>query len=164
MEQTDYTKSETETSTQKAQTSREEDWNQLQKELDVWGENLEALQKQSNSVGEALISDLQERYETLKRETEALKESTDFEIADARKEMMKISEAAQSETSSLYEKVTENARESAETAKQLSEKAMKRSGETAKAMSDSAQELGTAFSRAWVELRKGFQQAYSRLN
>lgn len=153
-----------ETGQQPPGTTRSDDWSRLEAELRLWGRKLDELRQQSDRVGDSVIAELQRRYETLTRETEALKQSTDREIQEAREELERAKTKAQAQSNSMVGTTVSNAKEGARSAREISRRVGKRTGQTAKAMSKGARHVGAGFARAWSELRKGFQQAYSSLN
>lgn len=153
-----------ETGQQPPGTTRSGDWSRLETELKLWGRKLDELRQQSDRVGDSVIAELQRRYETLTKETEALKRSTDREIRLAREELERTKTQAQAQSHSRVGTTVSKAKEGARSVREISQGIGKRTGETARAMSKGARHLGAGFARAWSELRKGFQQAYSSLN
>lgn len=143
---------------------RNSDWDRLEDELKIWGRKLEELGNQSEKVGAGVVDELQARYRMLVTETEALKNKTDSEINDARRELEKMQAEAEAQSASMMETAKTNMQETADSARNMTEDMKKRSNETAEKMAESAQHLGSGFTRAWDELNKGFQRAYERLN
>lgn len=119
-----------------------EDWQRMEDELAKWGRKLDDLRGRADRVGEGLVEDLERRYDAVKRETEALRRRTQRELQEARRKIDGLEAEAGDQPCSVF--------------------APAGSGMRGRVPA-TEQDVREEFSRAWRNLRNGFQQACERL-
>lgn len=143
------------------------DWDTLEEQLAAWGRQLDQLRVRANMAGSETLRNLEERYDEVTRQAEALrkdaeeKAKTAQRLADQQSETLvkgvrdsvaQTSKSAKENYTEFTEKAAVHAETAAETIKETSEK-----------LWVGAQEMGEGFRNAWEEMRKAFENASERM-
>ena len=137
--------------TQKTEQAQKE-WDDLQRDLDTLGEQLNSLRDHTSALGDTLVADLQARYQDVRNRALGFHGATQSHAEELRKAALAQAEEAQNT-------LTETGMKSADKAKDAARQMWERS----EPFRMGAQEVGQGLVRAWSEIAASFGKAAEKI-
>jgi hypothetical protein len=130
----------------------QEEWSELQRDLDLLGSQLAQLRNHTATLGDQFVANLELRYQEVKSRALRFRDATEQQIERARQVAMQQAGEAQNTFAEATARSTEAAREAARQVWHKSEP-----------LRQGARDVGEGLGRAWSELRASFGKAATRL-
>jgi len=127
-------------------TQADKEWSAFERDLDLLGRQLAALQVHTAALGNHLVESLEARFQDVKHRAESFRTAKEAELEQVRQNTWRQAESAFSEARI----------KSAEAARQMWERA--------EPLRQGAKDVGEGLARAWGELRASFGKAANRLH
>jgi len=145
----------------KIQTATEEQWNEMQAQLDRWEQSLAQLRAKEDVVGADLITDIERKYLDLRKQHELLRARTEIQLEEAERETAsdKISQKVQEKMSDASDTLSAAKEATVAKAGEIKNQA----SETAANLKKGAGDVGEGFQAAWSDVRQSFDAALDRL-
>jgi len=147
--------------TEQTPPTAEDQWNEMQTQLDKWEQTLAQLRAKSADVGADLVADIERKYLDLRKQHELLRARTEVQLEDAERATTseKITQKVQEKMGEASESLT--AAKDATVAKAGEFK--DQSSETFDNLKKGAGDVGEGFQTAWADLRESFEAAIARM-
>jgi hypothetical protein len=129
-----------------SETQADKAWTAFERDLDMLGRQLAALQVHTAALGSHLVESLEARLQEVKTQAESFRTAKEAEIEQVRQNTWRQAETAFAEART----------KSAEAARQMWERA--------EPLRQGAKDVGEGLARAWGELRASFGKAATRLH
>ncbi len=131
------------------ETKADREWSEFERDLDILGRQLAALQAHTAALGSQLVSSLEARFQEVRNRAQSFRQARELELEQARQAAWQQAKEAEGAFSDARTRSTEAARQVWERSEPL------RQG---------AKDVGEGLARAWVELRASFGKAAGRLH
>jgi hypothetical protein len=128
------------------ETQADKEWSAFERDLELLGRQLAALQVHTAALGNHLVESLEARFQDVKNRAESFRTAKEAELEQVRQNTWRQAESAFSEART----------KSAEAARQMWERA--------EPLRQGAKDVGEGLARAWGELRASFGKAANRLH
>jgi hypothetical protein len=129
-----------------AQSKADQEWSELQRDLDMLGRQLAELSMHTAQLGEHFLASLQARFKDVQDRADTYRKATEQQV-----EEMRLTARSQAEST-----FNDMRTRSTEAAKQVWERS--------EPLRQGARDVGEGMLRAWSEIRASFGKAAERLN
>jgi hypothetical protein len=129
-----------------SESQADKEWTAFERDLDLLGRQLAALQVHTAALGSHLVESLEARFQEVKTQAENFRKAKEVELEQVRQNAWRQAESAFNEART----------KSAEAARQMWERA--------EPLRQGAKDVGEGLARAWGELRTSFGKAAGRLH